>query len=292
MSPPVVTVIILNWCNEILTTDCVRSVLSSDYGALKVLLVDNGSPDNSFEQLQASFPNIAFLQTGKNMGYTGGNNRGIEHALKNSTDYILILNNDTVLDRYTVSKLVDTAEMTSGKVGGVVPKILYYDDPNRIWYAGGEFSPLRGLGLHWREGDLDQPNEAASVQEITFMNGACCLIAAEALRELNGFDEDFFAYVEDADLSLRMTSAGYQMYYQPEARILHHCGLPGTLPSPFQIRQRDRNRRRVMRKHASLGQRLPFLMRFYVTRVILLLGYVLTRDWQRAQAILQGMGKG
>ena len=109
--------------------------------------------------------------------------------------------------------------------------------------------------------------------------------------ELKGFDEAFFAYVEDAELSLRMIDAGYQMWYQPKARILHHSPPLGTPPSPFQIRQRDRNRRRIMWKHASLSQRLPFLARFYLTRAILFLRYVLTRDWQRAQAILQGMGK-
>ena len=123
------------------------------------------------------------------------------------------------------------------------------------------------------------------------MTGACCLLSEEALAKLTGFDENFFAYVEDADLSLRMRQAGYQMHYQPAARVLHHCSLPGTPPSPFQIRQRDQNRRRIMKKHASIAQRLPFLVRFYVTRVILYLGYALRRDWERGQAILQGMKK-
>jgi len=265
--------------------------LSSDYDALKVLLVDNGSPDNSSERLRASFPDIEFLQTGRNLGYAGGNNRGIEQALKSQTDYILILNNDTVLDRRAVSQLVHAAEVGNGKIGGVCPKILYHDQPELIWYAGGEFSPIKGLGLHWGDGKLDRPDEVERVREITFMTGACCLLSAELLIELKGFDEDFFAYVEDADLSLRIRQAGYQLLYQPSARILHHCPPPGTPPSPFQIRQRDLNRRRVMRKHGSLRQRLLFLTRFYVTRVILLLGYIVTRDWQRARAILQGMGK-
>ena len=164
--------------------------------------------------------------------------------------------------------------------------------PERIWYAGGEFSPIKGLGLHWRDSELDQPDEAENTCEITFMTGACCLLSAEALRVIKGFDEDFFAYVEDADLSLRMRQAGYQLYYQPAARVLHHCAPPGTPPSPFQIRQRDVNRRRIMRKHASLGHRIPFLARFWITRAILLLRYALTGDWERAQAILSRHGQG
>jgi len=284
-----VTAIVLNWCDEAVTADCIQSLLASDYSALEILLVDNASPDKSFEGLRASFPEIAFLQTGENLGYAGGNNRGIELALDDNPKYILIINNDTVLDIDTVRKLVDVAENQEVQVGGVVPKILYYDEPQRIWYAGGEFSYLRGLGLHWREGDLDQPDAPEEIRKITFMTGACCLFSAKALRQLEGFDENFFAYVEDADLSLRLAQAGYQMYYNPEARLLHRCPLPGTLPSPFQIRQRDRNRRLVMRKHSSLSQRLLFLIRFYVTRVILLLRYTLTGDWERARAIVHGM---
>ena len=291
MSLPRVTVVVLNWCDEDLTTHCLQSLLISDYSNLSILLVDNASPDDSGERLRVSFPEVEFLQTGQNFGYTGGNNRGIDWALERNADYILILNNDTVLEPCTVSKLVDTAQNQGNRIGGVVPKILYYDSPEIIWYAGGEFSPLHGLGLHWQNGDLDRPNKPETIHEVTFMTGACCLLSAEALRELNGFDEDFFAYVEDADLSLRMEQAGYQMYYQPSARILHHCPPPGTPPSPFQIRQRDWNRRRIMKKHASISQYLTFLARFYATRIILCLRYVLRRDWERSRAILQGMGK-
>ena len=289
MTTPAVTAIVLNWCNYDDTVDCLHSLLNCDYEKLDILLVDNGSLDDSFERLNASFPQIKFLQTGENIGYAGGNNRGIERALNSDINYVLILNNDTILDARSVSKLVDVAEEANQKVGGVVPKILYYDQPDRIWYAGGEFSPMRGLGIHWREGDLDQSDDEETTREVTFMTGACCLFSAEALRELKGFDEDFFAYVEDAELSLRMTDAGYQMYYQPEARILHRCPPLGSPPSPFQIRQRDRNRRRIMRKHGSLRQRLPFLVRFCITRAILFMRYTITGDWQRAQAILSGM---
>lgn len=275
-----------------MTAACLQSLLNSDYSNLSILLVDNGSPDNSGKRLQASFPEIHFLQTGKNLGYTGGNNQGIKWALERNADYVLILNNDTVLEASVVSELLDAAQSGGKRVGGVVPKILYHDEPERIWYAGGEFSPLKGLGIHWREGALDRPDEIETGLEITFMNGACCLLLGKAVRELNGFDEDFFAYLEDADLSLRLKNAGYKIYYQPTARVLHHCPPPGTPPSPFQIRQRDLNRRRIMRKHTSLRRRLPFLIRFYITRTILLMGYALQADWRRAQAILQGMGKG
>ena len=248
MTQPKIIAVVLNWCREEVTTQCLRSLLKSDYANLLILLVDNGSPDDSGARLRLSFPEVEFLQTGQNLGYTGGNNRGITWALEKHADYVLILNNDTVLDPCAVRKLLDSTKISGTRVGGVVPKILYYHDPERIWYGGGEFSALKGLGIHWQEGRMDQSDKVEEAHLVTFMTGACCLLSVEAVRELKGFDESFFAYVEDADLSLRMTEAGYQMYYQPKARILHQCPLPGSPPSPFQIRQRDRNRRRIMRK--------------------------------------------
>lgn len=309
MTAPRVIAVVLNWCDEEVSRACLRSLDESDYHPLSVLLVDNASPDGSGERLQNEFPHIDFLQTGSNLGYSGGNNRGIEWALKRGADFILVLNNDTVIEAEAIAKLVEAAEEGGASsentaepdrfhldsngpdprpIGGVSPKILIFDEPDRIWFGGGHFSALRGLGLHWREGERDDPQET-QLREITFMTGCCCLFSAGALRELNGFDETFFAYVEDAELSVRMAEAGYRMLFQPVARVLHHTPPLGTLPTPFQIRQRDRNRRRVMCKHYSLRQRIPFLAWFFITRAVLFFRYVLSGDEDRAEAILEGM---
>ena len=285
---PSVTVVVLNWCNEQLTRQCLLSLRACEYSDATVLLVDNGSQDGSGERLRSAFPEVSFLQTGSNHGYTGGNNRGIEWALANGSEYILVLNNDTEVAPGCVPELVEAAQRHGPGVGGVVPKILYHDAPDRIWYAGGEFSSVRGLGLHWREGERDDPGAEGGVQPVTFMSGCCCLLAARALREVGGFAEELFAYVEDAELSLRFRAAGYDMLYQPGARVLHHSPPPGSQPSPFQIRQRDVNRRWVMARHFPLRQRVRFLARFYLTRVLLLGRYLLSWDLPRARAILAG----
>ena len=289
---PQVTVVVLNWCAEAVTSACLDSVARLEYNGYTTLLVDNGSPDGSGEKLHAAFPEIHYLQTGSNLGYTGGNNRGIDWALGRGADYVLIVNNDAVLEPDALSHLVATAEKTQGKVGGVAPKILYRDDPERIWYGGGEFSAVRGLGLHWREGQLDAPGQDHGVHDVTFMTGCCLLLSTEALREVGTFDEAFFAYVEDADLSLRLREAGFRMVYQPKARVFHDSLHPGEKPSPFQIRQRDRGRRRVMRKHFPFWSRTPFLFRFYLTRVILFFLYWMGGEGERARAIFDGMGNG
>jgi GT2 family glycosyltransferase len=210
--------------------------------------------------------------------------------VEQGAEWILILNNDTVLGPDAIEHLLDAARSYDGRVGGVVPKILYHDEPDRIWYAGGEFSPLRGLGIHWKDGELDDPGDS-QIRDVSFMTGCCCLLSAEAMGQLGGFAESFFAYVEDAELSLRLGEAGYRMLYQPRARVLHHSAPPGSEPSPFQIRQRDRNRRRVMRTHFSYWQRVPFLFRFYLTRLIRLSQYALRGDWDRGHALVDGMTK-
>ncbi len=306
---PKVTAVVLNWCNEEVTRACLASLAASDYRPLAVLLVDNGSPDGSGERLREAFPEVDFLQTGANLGYAGGNNRGIVRAMEEGADFVLVVNNDIVLAPDAVSHLVRTAlggaeevrrslcgrlrrrGAKNGPVGGVSPKILYHHDPARIWFGGGCFSPLRGLGLHLREGERDDRLEEGP-GEISFMTGACCLLSARALQEVGGFDENFFAYVEDADLSLRLLRAGYRLLYQPRARVLHHAPPPGTPPTPFQIRQRDRNRLLVMAKHYSPWQRFPFLARFLATRIALGVGYVLRGDRERVRALWEGWRSG
>ena len=285
---PRVTAVVLNWCGENVTRRCLRSLERSTYGPLRVLLVDNGSPDGSGDRLHAEFPDLPYLQNGANLGYAGGNNRGIEWALGAGAEQVLVLNNDTVVEPEAVGHLVRALLSAGDQVAAVGPKILRLDDPTRIWWAGGDFSRLRGLGLHRRENALDTPGAPAEPEEVTFLTGCCFLTTAPVLRRVGGFAEDFFAYIEDVEWSLRLVRAGFRLLYEPRARILHEVPPWGAPPTPFQIRQRDRNRRRLMRRHFSASQRLPFLVRFYATRSLILARYLARGDMARAGAILAG----
>ena len=280
---PKVTVVVLNWCNEDETAACLESLAESRYPALSILLVDNGSTDGSGDRLAARFPSIPYLQTGSNLGYAGGNNRGFDVALAGDADFIFVLNNDTTVDPNCVDLLVRAAQETNA--AAVAPQILYYDDPSRVWYAGGVMSRMRALGLHVGENQPIDPNQRRA--PITFLCGCAFLIRADVLRSVGGFDESFFAYAEDVELSIRLLSSGFHLIYEPAARVLHRIE-PAAPPTPFQILQRDRNRRRIVRRHYGALERLQFALWFYPTRMVHALRYAAGADSARARAIWDG----
>jgi GT2 family glycosyltransferase len=226
---------------------------------------------------------VRYLQTGSNLGYAGGNNRGFAAALDLGADYVLVLNDDTVVDRDCVQALVDAARETDSAV--TAPLIVYYDRPDLVWYGGGVLSRARALGIHVGENEPIDPAQQRA--PTSFVCGCCFLIRADALRAVGGFNETFFAYAEDVELSLRLAEAGYRMTYEPKARVLHRIA-PSAAPSAFQIRQRDRNRRRIAALHYGALERARFASWFYPTRLAHLTRYLLTGNIECARAIIAG----
>ncbi len=286
---PAVTVVVLNWCGEADTAECLRSLVAATHDALTVLLVDNGSPDGSGERLRRAFPELPFLQTGKNLGYTGGNNRGIAWALARGADHVVILNNDTVVEPECIARLVAVAE-SDPTVGAVAPKILVHGAPDRLWYAGGDLALARGTGRHRGEGERDgRDDEAAGPTPVSFMTGCCFLITRVALDRVGGFDDGYFAYNEDVDLSYRLLAAGLRIVYEPRARLYHKVPVGAVEPTPFQIVQRDRNRRRFAALRLGPLGRARFAAWFYPTRAVHLARYAARGDWARVRAVWGGL---
>lgn len=279
--------IVLIYGEEENANECIASLLGQDYRDLTILLVDNRSEDGCGARLRARYPSIRYLDTGGNFGYAGGNNRGIAHALEQGADHVFVLNNDTVVEPECVSKLVAVATREA-RVGMVAPKILYFDDRSTIWYAGGTHSMTKGLGIHRRQNERDTRNgKPGPAEEISFVTGCAFLMPAPVAREIGGFAEDFFLYCEDVELSLRMRRADYRLYYEPEARLYHKEPRVSN-PTAFQIRLRDRNRRRLVRRHYGAFDSLRFAAWFYPTRLVRLVQYAARADWPRAGAVLAG----
>jgi hypothetical protein len=282
-----VTAVVLNWCDAPATATCLASLKASAYANLSILLVDNGSSDGSGDELRRRFPDVGFLQTGENLGYTGGNNRGIHRAMDEGAEFVLVLNHDTWMDPGALDSLVETAS-ADARVAAVAPTVVRMDDPESLWYAGGAFDPMRALGVHWN-GNGRGPSAAAAARPVTFFSGCAVLLRADALREVGAFEESYFLYVEDAELSVRLARAGWRLLHDPRARVRHRVPAKGVEPTPDQIRYRDRNRRRLARAHLGPVERVRFGAWFYPTRVIHLTRYLLRGDLRRFGAIVRGL---
>lgn len=217
---PLVCIIILNWNSYEVIHDCIISLMKVKYSNYRIVVVDNGSHDNSLIRLKEIFPDIDFVESEKNIGFAGGNNLGIKYAQdKYKPGYYLLLNNDTIVDEKFLEELVKSGS-DDLNIGCTVPKILYYDQPDRLYYAGGRVEPISGLGKHIG-GKKKDSIKYNIPKNIDFANGCCMLIKSKVFDEIGVFDETFFAVIEDVDLSYRMINKGFKIFYNPNAKIWH-----------------------------------------------------------------------
>jgi GT2 family glycosyltransferase len=281
---PRVVVVMLTYCNEEEAADCLASLARATYPALEVLVVDNASPDGSGARLRERFPQVEHITAPHNGGYTAGNNRGFDWVLaRGDVKYVVVLNDDTIVVALCIERLVSAAEETGA--AAVAPQMFYDEEPDVVWYAGGSVSHTRLMCTHFGE---NRPRVTHQKRmRVSFICGCCFLWRVDVLREIGGFDESFFTYAEDLELSIRLARGGYAMLYEPAATLLHRItrGAPAT---PRQIRLRDRNRRRIARRHYGLMGRLRFAAWFYPTRLVHLARYVVSGSWDEARAQIDG----
>jgi GT2 family glycosyltransferase len=288
---PTVGVVVLNWKSEEDTAACLDSLLAQRGVTLEILLIDNASPDGSGARLQARFPQVSYVQTEENLGYAGGNNRGLEWALARGTEWLMVVNNDTVADPDCLRRLLD-AGTSDARIAALAPLIVRFDAPDRVWFAGGRHDRVRAVGVHghWNApvARVLEQLDGASWHPCSFLTGCCLLLRCAAVQEVGPFRADYFAYVEDLELSVRLGEAGWRIGWVPAARLAHRVPALGTESSPLQIRLRDRNRRRLVRHAYRAPWRVLFSLWFWPTRLLLLLRYAMRRDWARAAAIVTG----
>jgi GT2 family glycosyltransferase len=215
---PRVAIVLLNWNQPEHTLACLRSLGQLDYPNVSVTVVDNGSTDGSPDLIRAQFPQVTLIENGRNLGFAAGNNVAIEPAVRAGADYVMLLNNDTELAPDMLSRLVAVAERDP-KVGIVGPKILYYDQPDVIWSAGGT------IDAYGQPGHLgaDQPDDDPSDQprEADYVTGCAILVKRAVVEAIGGLDERFFIYFEETEWCARARRAGFRILYVPSARMWH-----------------------------------------------------------------------
>lgn len=259
-------IILLNFNGEEDTIECLESLqkLNNNGFNIKTIVVDNAS-DKKFEIRDKKFENdTKVLRSEVNLGFSGGNNLGIEYALKNNADYILILNNDTVVDKDLVKELLSVAEGDKN-IGVTVPKIYFAkgceyhkaryktEELGKVlWYTGGEMDWKNIIGYHRGVDEVDH-GQYDTVSETQFATGNCMLIKREVLEKVGVFNDDYFLYYEDSDLNMRVKRAGYRILYVPTAIEWHkNASSTGGAGSILQDYYIARNRMLFGMKYASL----------------------------------------
>jgi GT2 family glycosyltransferase len=229
-------VVVVNWNRRELLRHALFSLRSQTNSDFEIVLVDNGSRDGSVEMVRSDFSEVRFLENGENRGFCAANNQGIAAARGR---FIALLNNDAEAEPQWLEELCRAFDYGSD-VGMAASKILVHENPKRIdkvghlIYADGQ---NRGRGA----GTLDC-GQFDRVEEVLWPDGCAAMYRKRMLEEIGGFDEDFFAYGDDAELGLRARIAGWRCIYVPQAVVRHHRGATLGIQSVRRLELIERNR--------------------------------------------------
>lgn len=247
---PKVSIILVNYNGYRDTIECLQSLRKITYPNHEVVVIDNASTNESVEEIGDFIREGEILIPSEvNGGFSAGNNIGIKYALEHGAEYCLLLNNDTVVEPNFLYKLINGFEF-SGKCGLTIGKILYESKRELIWYAGGSLSPKTARTEHWhyRKKDEGLPDIP---QKVTFATGCCMCLSRKTIDTVGLMDESYFLYEEDADYCYRITKAGFDMVYVPQARIYHKVSASTGEASVTSQYYTVRNKYRLIKRHYS-----------------------------------------
>ncbi|MGH9644244.1 MAG: glycosyltransferase family 2 protein [Terriglobales bacterium] len=291
-SAPKVAIIVVNWNTYAVTRECLLSLQEANYPSIDKILVDNASSDGSSERLAAEFEDVTVLRNCENLGFTGGNNVGILHALRRGAEYVLLLNNDTIVSPGFLSSMISVAE-GDPEIGILNPTIYYAAAPEKIWYGGGEFSLWHGFARH-RQNRKSSASSFKPSRDVTFITGCALLIKSKVIRRIGLLDDKFFMAYEDADWSVRARKAGFKAVYVAEAEIWHKESY--TIRTRKCKSRRDyynaRNALIVARKHARVYHWPSFITCYVAFLLYRAGGYLLYGQLDRIAALYRGAREG
>lgn len=217
---PKVGIIISNYNGWQDTLACLDSLQKQTFRDFEVILLDDASTNDSVEQLSARLPeDVIFLPHRENLGFSASNNLGIRRALEDGVEWVLLLNNDTVC----APDMLETLLAQTPENAVSCPKMLFLDEPDRIWFAGGRLNPrtghVRHLGGHAKDGP-----EVSRRQPVNFITFCCVLLPRQVVEQVGFLNEELFMYCEDVEYCIRLADAGVKMWYLPDARLWHRAG--------------------------------------------------------------------
>jgi GT2 family glycosyltransferase len=270
MSKSAVYPIIVNWNLATETIPCVESLLAAGAPVGQIVVVDNGSQDDSVTRLAERFgEQIHLIPHPTNLGFAGGNNVGIEYALAAGAEWVLLVNNDTVVDPIFFQELMKAAdEHPTHLIIG--PLILYHAEPKRIWSLGDRLIPGTLITRRlWH--DLPVPKDLAPFIEVDFLNACCMLIHRTVFEAIGSLNANYFMYAEDVDFCWRARRAGLKLGCATTARIWHKVSRSTGIYHPQSRYWRISNQILVYRAYARWWQ-VPLMFGFTLVRSLKLAG--------------------
>jgi len=238
---PKVSIIILNWNNYKISKACVNSLEKITYPNYDIVIVDNGSSDNSGKKLQKELPHCKVILNDKNLGFARGCNVGIRYAMEKGADYVLLLNNDSIIEEKSFLEPAIKAAEGDNRIGLISGKIYYQRNPKKIWYAGGYISLLRGQAIVPGLCKLDKGQFDKDI-EVGFTTCALLLIKRKVLEKVGLLPEEYFFGQEEWDYSLTVRRAGYKLYYVHNFSCYHKADGSHSNSDPKYIYNSYRNK--------------------------------------------------
>ncbi len=259
MNTPFVSIVILNYNGLKDLKECFDSLLNLTYKNIELIFVDNNSKDKSVDFVKKNYRNVKIIELHKNYGFSQGNNFGAKAA---KGDYIVILNNDTIVDKNWISEMVKTAQ-ESKKVGIIGSKIYYYDDQKTINFAG---SLCDRYGRTTHIGKFQMDSSLLNIQrKIFYACGASLMISRELYEKITLFDPTYFIYYEDVDVCWRAWIFGYDVVYTPTSFIYHKIGR-AIKSNKFKKYLAEKNKLRTILKNYEIKTILKILPGYLLER--------------------------
>lgn len=270
--------------------ECLESVYRLDYPNYEVIVVDNGSTDGSVEAIKNKFRDVVLITNKENLGFCGGNNIGIKYAFNNGAEFLLILNNDTVVEPSIIKELLRVIE-SHNDIGAVSPLIAYYHKPQLIQFFGTKID--WGNGDMFRQYDIKDVMAADGIRNIDFATWCAMFSKREVIETIGLLDERFFAYYEDVDWSIKCQKIGLRTVLHPKVLVYHKGSMStGGIYSPTLIYYLFRNRMLFIRKHASILRKIQFSFNYIEDSIKKYKELLKTRNKEGARAVMDALWSG
>ena len=285
-----VSIIIPHWNGIETLSECIKSILKTQFDSYEIIVVDNASTDGSQDWIKEEYPQIILIENDKNYGYAGGCNRGVDYA---NGEFIIFLNNDTIQDPEWIKYLISLVE-TNENIAAVQPKVLNYFNKNIFDYAGGSgghmdvfcFPFARGRIFLNQEIDLGQYNES---RQCFWASGTAFLIRKELFFKAGKFDEVFFSHMEEIDLCWRLRAMGFQIWVAPKSIVYHKNALSMPMHSHKKYYLNHRNSLLMLFGNYSFSNTILIGTVRIILEYIAFFYSIFKFDWNHASAIIRSL---